>query len=320
MKLTFLLSLIIFVLLHTACGDSSLDHEGISASEDCVGCVYYEDGLKMRRVELIVEQVRMLTSGSLNLNLACSNVYGTGASNDWQQNNVSVTTTISGSIETASVSVVASVACTITINSYNDGTATWSPTAASTVMTLSNAGVVTSNSSAQAYNNGSGTTQWFTAGPNGGTAYSVLILFAKDPLTNSAVSLTNLSAQAVTLTVENVPAPTVSNVGLYLVPAMNGVAASYTFAATASASSSPVGTLACRYVNNTSNTYTATSWQSVNTFFNGGTGGTACPTYTPGQAGTQGNWTSIYSASNTFMVVFANTVGNLTSYVTYNVP
>jgi len=291
-------------------------------SSSCLGenCTLdLDDGrsLNFVSVKLALVHPTAASSGSLNLTIYCSDVYDEDDPNDWTQTATIATMPNDQGFQTGSVSIISGAACTIQINSWNDGTNTWTPNSAQTylLISISGTGVVGDTSAPVAYTTGS-LVDWFYAGPNGSIAYSVIIYTQPETIaTGGFVPATPVDPLSVTLTVLSVPPPTVSEVGLFYVESINGQPASYTLTASAQASVSPPGTLGCKYIDNTQDAISPTSWSQVNAFFVG-TSGTACPTMN-----LQGNWDApIYDASTTYLIVFANTVGNLSSYVTYSVP
>ncbi len=318
MKKIFYIILLLASSLHFGCGNSTsqvphtdIDNKDAESNLDLNLDLNDDASLKMLEFKLSLMSDGIMSAGSLDLTLSCDDVFGTGASGDWTQT-VSIATT-GATPDTASVSIISGKACTISMNSYVSGANTWLPSSTALPIAISTAGNVSASGSVYEYTN-SLVNQYFTAYPNGTNA--ALIYYSTDP-TNTPITLTNLSPQAVALTIHNVPAPTVSFIGLFKIPALNGAAISYTFIATASPSIIPVGSLSCKYILASSFIGTITTWTDVNSIFNGVTA-TACPNYTPLSPASLGNWTSNYGPD--YYVIFANTVDNLTSYVTYTVP
>ena len=242
-----------------------------------------------------------LTAGFV-LNVSCDNVYGTAAAGDWQQNNISAT---------SSVSVVANKACHITVLSYNDGSNTWTPVSSQLVVNISSSGVVTSASALQ-YQTGSPTTyQWYSA-VQGSSSYTVIIGYVGNSVSNATTSLTSLTSQTITLSAALIAAPVVSSLTLYNIPSINSGSASNTLTASVS------GYTACKLIDNTSGTYTPSSWSSVNTAYAAAT--TTCPSFVDGQAGFAiGNWTNYWVTGHKTLVMWANTVDGMNAYAVANI-
>lgn len=285
-----------------------VDTNGIQTQHECLGedCglnLDHEASVKM--VDMQLAFMSLAVSNQLTVDILCPNTFGSG--NDYAQNGVTIALT-SGS---GTVSLVSGVACTIKVQHYFDSTPTdWQPASSPLTISVSGSGTVTAVNTAVRYS-ASTNNLWLTAYPNG--SYNAIIYTASDPASTSPISTTPISSHSMTLTVQNVPAPTVSGLALYS-SSLNGGSTSYTLSGSASASVSPAGTLGCKYINSSSANAPSslTSWSAVNTFY--ASFGTTCPTLN-----SQGNWTSIYDGSNAIIVVFANTVNNLTSYVAYSV-
>ena len=239
-------------------------------------------------------------AGTFTLNLSCDNVYSASSPGDWTQNNVSATST---------VSIVAGKSCTITLVSYNDGTNTYSAVGTQLSIAVSNTGTIT-QSTARQYTTGGGspTLKWFSAN-QGGSTYSAVVNYVSDPVSNtSSVTQTNLSAITFTLSMNGVAAPTVSGITLTITTSSGTY--SYTLTATVS------GSTGCKYIDNSSSTYTASSWSSVNTAY-AAAGATACPTLTPGSA-TSGNWNSRWQSGKKTLVIWVNTLNGVNAFTTAN--
>lgn len=258
---------------------------------------------QMKDVSLTLLSEAPFVGGTLTLDLACDNVFGTGATDDWTMTNVAAT---------SAVSIIQNKACRITVVSYYDGvTNTYTPVvlASPLVISISALGIVSPSSAIQ-YTSGGGTPvlQWFSAYP-GGTD-TVIINFASDAIsTTTTVTSINLTGQSVSLAVNGVSAPTVSGLSLFSIPSINSAPASYTLEATVSGSTS------CKYIDNSSGTYTPTSWSSVNTAFALAT--LPCPVFTPTPV--SGNWTGLWGAGIKTLIIWANTVNNLSSYAVANI-
>jgi|GEM_PF-2057952 len=302
------------IVLFNGCGEgqeSPIDNNAADSSDLSLDAAQASETMlpAMVDVKLKVLHEGLLTAGDMTVNLACDNVFGGGATGDWTSNNVSTT---SGS----TVSVVAGKACRVTLVNYSDSSNTYSAVSSSLVVSISSSGVVTAASALQ-YTSGGGSPvlQWFAASSGG--SYSIVFNYAADAITASTVtSATALTGQTITLTVAQVPAPTVSGLTVYNVPTLNGVAATYTLVVT-----SPVitGSISCKYILNNGNTYTATSWSSVNSAFNN-VSAVACPQFIDGGSGfSVGNWTTNWNTGNTYLIMWANTVNNISSYTVANV-
>jgi len=254
----------------------------------------------MTPLKLTIMHDNILVSGSFVFNVSCDNTFGTSASSDWQQSNISATT---------SVSVVSGVACHLALVSYNNGTTTYTAVGSSLIVNVSSSGVVSTASPLQYTSGGASPTfEWFGAS-QGGSTYSVVINYAADSIINTtSVTQNNLSALAISLSISNVAAPSVSGVTLTI--AASSGSFNYTLTATVS------GSTGCKYIDNSSSTYTPTSWTSVNTAYSAA-GATACPTLAPGSA-TAGNWNNRWQTGKTTLVMWANASGGVNAYTTAN--
>lgn len=273
--------------------------EKSSCQED--SCLNLDDEASLKMVDMQLSFFSsVLATNQMTVDITCFNALGSGV--DYIQTSVPVSLTAG----LGSVALVAAKACSITVQHYFDGSSTeWLPAVSPLTINISSSGVVSTINNAVHYV-ASSSNVWLTVVPNG--TYAAILYTAFDPASTSAVVVTPINSQSTSLTVQNVPAPVVTNFALYS-SSLNGGSIIYTLSGSVSAS----GTLACKYIDNTANSITKTSWSSVNSFFSGVTG-TTCPTLN-----VQDNWTSIYASDKTYLVVFANTVGNLTSYATYSV-
>jgi|SRR5579871_2117877 len=258
------------------------------------------DEQALSAIEIAVIKDGVMTSGTLTLNTSCSNVFGATHPGDWTENSITAT---------SSVSVLAGVACTITMVSYNDGSHIYTATGSPLTINISSSGAVPPASATQYTSGGaSPILQWFSAS-QGASAYAIVINYAADAITNSTVtSTTNLSATTISLSMINIPAPTVLGVTLTI----SNSAGTYSYTLTATAS----GATGCKYIDNSNAVYSPTSWTSVNTAY-GAVGATSCPTLTPGSA-TVGNWNSLWHAGKTTLVMWANALGGVNAYTTAN--
>jgi len=313
---TSYLATLLSMLIVGGCGSpdvikhpTRVDRSSIPTQQECVGesCgLNLDHAASLKMVDMQLAFMSLSGSNELVVDVLCPNAFGTG--NDYSQTDVTVTLT-AGS---GTVSLVAGYACTITVQHYFDNAAVrWSAASSPMVINVGSTGTVTAVNTAVHYVDASSNNLWLTAYPNG--SYNAIIYNAADPSSTSPISLTPISSDSMVLTVQNVPAPTVSGLALYS-SSLNGSSTIYTLSGSASASSNPSGTLGCKYINSSSANAPSslTSWSAVNTFYT--SFGTTCPTLN-----SQGNWTSIYDASHAIIIVFANTIGNLTSYVAYSV-
>ncbi len=250
-------------------------------------------------LSLSVMNNELMATESFVINLSCDNVFGTGASADWTQSNVTATNT---------VSIISGKACTVQVASYNDGINTYTPVSLPLNISVSSLGSVSQASPVQYTSQGtSPILQWFSAQQNT-ASYSVLINYAAHLIINSSVTQNNISDTIINLSIDTIPAPTISGLKLSITNAA-GVF-SYTLTATAS------GSTGCKYIDNSSSTYSATSWSSVNTAYNAA-GAIACPVFTPASA-TTGNWNSRWQTGKITLVMWSNNIGGVNSYTTAN--
>lgn len=247
----------------------------------------------------------VILSGTMTLNLSCDNVFGTSATGDWTMSNVSAS---------SNVSLIQGKACSVSMAQYFDGTNTFSPVNVNSPLTISvsSDGTISPASAAQ-YTTGGGSPilQWYAAS-QGAASFTIVINFTNEAVSgNSSVTPTNLAGQTISLTIADVLAPTVSSLLVYNIPGINSSPTSYTLVSNVSNYTS------CKYIDNSSNTYTPTSWSSVNTAFQSAQ---TCPVFVPGQVGfSQGNWTSLWSTGVKTLIIWANTVNGLNAYTTANI-
>jgi hypothetical protein len=301
----FWLGLTIFFL---GCSDLLIKDQGSEISLDEQASFFKEPEMVSYKLITTREGEEITTSASLTLGLVCDNVYGTNATGDWSQNNVSVTLT-SGA---GTVQLPQSKACRITLTNYYDGTNTYTAVLTSLVVTVSTAGAIAVQApgTAQEYIGG-GIKDWFFAASAG--TYSIVYNFAADSITaTQTITPTVISIQTVNLAIAGITPPTVTGLTLYSLGPINSQAAvGYTLVATVTGSTS------CKLIDNSSSTYTATSWSSVNTAYNAAT--ITCPSFVPGVAGNQNNWTSYYNGTTQkTLTIWANTVNGLNAYTTAN--
>jgi len=275
----------------------------VSGCGDITQIQDFDSALNLVQVKLSFEHAGVMMSAGSVLNLSCDNVYSASSPGDWTQNNVSATTTFS---------LVHNKNCHVVLVSYNDGTNTYTDTGTRLNIAVSNSGVVSAASALQ-YTSGGGSPilKWFAAA-QGQTTYSMVINYTDNTVSSSTVAKTNLTSQAVSLSAAPITSPTVSSLTLYSIPAINGASISYTLTASVS------GYTACKLIDNTSGTYTPTSWSSVNTAYNAAT--TSCPTMVDGQVGFSiGNWTSYWVSGQKTLVMWANSLNGFNAYAVANI-
>lgn len=304
----FLAWLFVVFLLSSCQNDvSKRDRSGADLSAEEVGDYIASPKFQLFHLSMKDGDTGVILSGTLTLDLSCDNVFATGATADWAMQSVSAS---------SSVSLVQNKACSIAVQQYFDGTNTFTPVNVNAPLTISVAtdGAVAQTSPVQ-YTTGGGTPilQWYAAA-QGVSLYTIVMSFTSETVSgNSSVTPTNLASQAVPLSISGITAPTVSSLFVYDIPAINSVAESYTLVASVSNATS------CKYIDNSSATYTPTSWSSVNTAYNAG-GAQACPVFVPGQLNfSQGNWTSLWSTGVKTLIIWANTVNGLNAYTTANI-
>lgn len=263
----------------------------------------FDSPLNLVQVKLNFEHEGIIMSAGSVLNLSCDNVYSASSPGDWTQNNVSATTTFS---------LVNNKNCRVVLVSYNDGSNTYTDTGTKLTITVSSLGVV-SPASALQYTSGGGSPilQWFAAA-QGQTTYSIVINYTSNTVSSSTVSRTSLTSQTVSLSAAPIASPSVSSLTLYSIPALNGASISYTLIASVS------GYTGCKLIDNSSSTYSPTSWSSVNTAYNAAT--VSCPTMVDGQTGFSiGNWSSYWVSGQKTLVMWANSLNGLNAYAVANI-
>lgn len=295
---------ILIVLFFIGCGDHDLPtHSDTNSNLALDDRSEYFLEPKMAIYQLSANHDGVLVASTFTLALSCDNVYGTGQNGDWSQNNVAATT---------SVSLPASKNCRITLSSYCDASDTcFNPVLTSLVTTVSTTGTITSGSATQ-YTASGNIKQWFYSSQAG--SYSIQYNYAADAITaTTSITPTVINIQTVSLAIASITPPTVSNLTLYSLGAINSAAATYTLIATVT------GSTGCKYISNNSNTYNPASWNSVNTAYNNGSA-VSCPSFTPASNGsTTDNWTNKYGGTGQkTLIMWANTVNGLTAYTTAN--
>jgi hypothetical protein len=301
----FLLLLIIFGFF--SCGDkSSSDNKKINAEDtlslDEKSAQYFHEP-EMATYHLFGTREGVFTPSTFTLGLSCDNVYGTGQTGDWTQNNVQVNT---------SVSIPAGKNCRITLTSYYDGTNTYSAVLTSLVTTVSTTGTITSSAAAE-YNSG-GTMIWIYSSQ--AATYSIQYNYSSNAITaTTSITPTVITIQTVALAISGCTAPAVSGLTLYSLGAINSAAATYTLVATVT------GATGCKYIDNSNSTYSPTSWNSVNNAYNAATN--TCPSFTPASNGsTTGNWTNEYGGSGPpaqkTLIIWYNICNGINAYTTAN--
>lgn len=112
----------------------------------------------------------------------------------------------------------------------------------------------------------------------------------------------------VEITVDEIPAPNISDISLLIVPSMNSEPAVATITASVSGSTS------CKYIDEDRYGFiNPESWQSVQAAFKS-IRAVNCPSFvTPAAIG---NWSTSWNTGDTFIIMWANTVGQLSSYTT----
>lgn len=288
-----MLSYFIIALLFTmlsGCGDIPIIYDEILSKNEDDELIY---------VSLIL--AHSLANPSATFDVACSNVYNTNANNDWRQNNVNVS---------SSIGIINNKNCTLTLKQYFDGINTFTPSNNPLVINIANNGVITTTA-AILYSDNATTPNlaWFIAA-QGGSTYNLIINYAADAIiATQSINPNNLSITTMNINMANIVAPSVSSI---TVTQTKKRGTQYTLTATVSRSTG------CKYIDNTSNTYTPSNWISVNQAYNNASAKT-CPVLTLGSPLLQnGNWNNLWKSGVITLVMWANTQNGINAYTTAN--
>lgn len=246
------------------------------------------------------QDVGIFSNPSITVDLSCDNVYGPVLA-DW-----SVSGVVVSSATDFTVDVPQGFACYVELDSYFDGTNTFSPIDARLTIDISSTGVV-SAAAALEYTNGASINNWF--GASAGVAWNIAISYASDIVDVQTVTDTTLVEQDVTIDVSEADAPDVTDVTLFTTPAMNGADANYTLTAVVS------GATGCVYIDTTINPYDGSVYSDVNTAYND-VAAVACPSDFVDGVGQEGNWDDQFATGDDFLIIWANGNAYTTATVT----
>lgn len=290
--LGYIIILLLFSLTQ-ACGDiDTLNH-----TEEAK-----DDNLELISVSLILAHTLANPNATFDIN--CDNVYNKNINGDWQQSNITAS---------SSISIISNKNCQLTLKQYFDGNNTFTPTISNSplIINIASNGVVTTTATISYTDNATPTANraWFIAG-QGGSTYSIIINYANDAISaTQSISPSNLTIATMNITMANIIAPSVSSI---IVTQTQITSYQYTLTAVVT------NATGCKYIDNTSNTYTPSNWISVNQAYNNGSAKT-CPVLIAGSPLLQiGNWNSVWKNNKITLVIWANRQNGINAYTTAN--
>lgn len=212
--------------------------------------------------------------------------------------------------------------CHITIHSYDDGIRKFTPLHNALVIEIDHHGIV-NNALPKAYQSSpEQLLMWLevinTKKPWDLSLSSSLYLLSGDGKHHKSSNKT-ITTTPVTLSISNVPSPSIDNITLFSEGNINsyGLSNEYTLVCTGISIKSTV--TACKYIDNSNNTYDPTSWANVDQAFKHNEA-IDCPSFDPADVNfTAGNFNHLWLPNKKTLIIWANTINGLNSYTTANI-